>query len=117
MQLRNETMSAHPEDARLAASGPRDVTLYTRPGCHLCDEAKSAIAPLLREFGACLREVDIDADPVLIERYGWDDPVIVIEQKKAGKRCLDLALFRMPRRDARAFWSREINMHSRDSGN
>ena len=48
-------MSAHPEDARLASRGRRDVTLYTRPGCHLCDEAKSAIAPLLHEFGATLR--------------------------------------------------------------
>ncbi len=65
-------MSAHPEDARLAASGPRDVTLYTRPGCHLCDEAKTAIVPLLREFRAVLQEVNIDADPVLKERYGWD---------------------------------------------
>src|SRR6266513_1614452 len=82
MQLRKETMSVHPEDSRLAASGPRDVTLYTRPGCHLCDQAKSAIAPLSREFGAVLREVNIDADPALKERYGWDVPVIFIGQRK-----------------------------------
>ena len=62
-------MSAHTEDIRLAACGPRDVTLYTRPGCHLCEEAKTVIAPLLREFGATLREVNIDDDPVLQERY------------------------------------------------
>src|SRR5260370_29857310 len=82
-------MTAHPEAARLAARGPRDVTLYTRPGCHLCDEAKSAIEPLLREFGATLREVDIDADPVLKERYGWDVPVIFIGQRKAAKHRVD----------------------------
>src|SRR5438874_11070056 len=52
--------SNSPEDARLAACGPRDVTLYSRPGCHLCEEAKAAIGPLLREFGAILREVNID---------------------------------------------------------
>src|SRR5713101_2594949 len=101
MQLRSATMSAHPEDARLAASGLREVTLYTRPGCHLCDEAKTAIAPLLQEFGAALREVNIDADPVLKERYGWDVPVIFIGQKKAAKHRVDLEQFRRQLQDAR----------------
>jgi len=100
MQLCTQSMSAHPEDARLAASSARDVTLYTRPGCHLCDEAKSAIAPLLREFGAVLREVNIDADPVLKERYGWDIPVIFIGQRKAAKHRVDLEQFRRQLRDA-----------------
>jgi len=100
MQLRAETMSLPPEDARLAASGPRDVTLYTRPGCHLCDEAKSAIAPLLLEFGVVLREVNIDADPVLKERYDWDIPVIFIGQRKAAKHRVDLKQFRQQLRDA-----------------
>jgi len=102
MQLRNETMSAHPEDARLAASGPRDVTLYTRPGCHLCDEAKPAIAPLLREFGAALREVNIDADPALKERYGCDIPVIFLGPRKAAKHRVDLEQFRRQLQDAGA---------------
>src|ERR1700674_1009554 len=100
MQIRNETMSAHPEDARLAASGHRDVTLYTRPGCHLCDEAKAAIAPLLREFGAALREINIDDDPVLKERYDWDIPVIFIGQRKAAKHRVDLEKFRRQLQDA-----------------
>ena len=94
MQLRVQTMTVHPEDELLAVSGPRDVTLYTRPGCHLCDEAKSAIAPLLYEFGAALREVNIDDDPILKERYGWDIPVIFIGQKKAAKHRVDLDQFR-----------------------
>jgi len=94
MQRRNETMSNSPEDLRLAASGPRQVTLYTRPGCHLCDEAKSAIAPLLQEFSAELREVNIDANPVLKERYGWDIPVFFIGQRKAAKHRVDLEQFR-----------------------
>jgi glutaredoxin len=93
-------MSAHPEDARLASRGRRDVTLYTRPGCHLCDEAKSAIAPLLREFGATLREVNVDADAVLKERYGWDVPVIFIGSKKAAKHRVDLEQFRRQLQDA-----------------
>ncbi len=93
-------MSKSPEDLRLAGCGPRDVTLYTRPGCHLCDEAKSDIAPLLRESGAALREVNIDADSVLKERYGWDIPVIFIGQRKAAKHRVDLEQFRRQLRDA-----------------
>src|SRR5437762_3582085 len=100
MQLRNETMSVHPEDTRLAASGPRDVTLYTRPGCHLCEEAKAAIAPLLREFGAALREVNIDENAFLRERYGWDIPVIFIGRHKAAKHRVDLAQFRRQLQEA-----------------
>jgi glutaredoxin len=100
MQVRNETMSAHPEDARLAASSPRDVTLYTRTGCHLCDEAKSAIAPLLREFGAALHEINVDDDPALKERYGWDIPVIFIGNRKAAKHRVDLEQFRRQLQDA-----------------
>ena len=86
--------SYSPEDAKLAACGPRDVTLYSRPGCHLCDEAKAAIAPLLREFGAVLREVNIDEDAVLKQRYGWDIPVIFVGARKAAKHRVDLAQFR-----------------------
>jgi glutaredoxin len=89
-----KTMSGHPEDFCLGEPGPRDVTLYTRPGCHLCEEAKAAITPLLAEFGAVLREVNIDEDPDLKERYGWDIPVIFIGQHKAAKHRVDLARFR-----------------------
>jgi len=87
-------VSQCPEDLRLAASGPRDVTLYTRPGCYLCEEAKASIAVLLREFNAALREVNIDEDPVLKDRYGWDVPVIFIGRHKAAKHRVDPAQFR-----------------------
>jgi glutaredoxin len=84
----------HPEDARLAAAGPNVVTFYTRPGCHLCEEAKTAIAPLLREFAAVVREVDIEKDAVLEERYGLDIPVIFIGARKAAKHSVDVEQFR-----------------------
>jgi glutaredoxin len=82
------------EDGRLAVAGPLDVTLYTRPGCHLCDEAKAQIAPLLAKSGARLREVNIDADPVLRERYNVDVPVIFLGARKVAKHRVDLAQFR-----------------------
>jgi hypothetical protein len=56
----------------------------------------------LREFGAVLREVNIDADPVLKERYGWDIPVVFIGQRKAAKHRVDLDRFRRQLQDAGA---------------
>lgn len=77
------------------SSGPEiTVTLYTRPGCHLCEEAKAAIAPVLQEFAAVLREVNIDGDAGLKERYGWDVPVIFIGERKAAKHRVDVEKFR-----------------------
>lgn len=90
----------HREDAHLAAAGPREVTLYTRPGCHLCEEAKAAITPLLREFGASLREVNIEDDPVLRERYGWEIPVIFLGARKVAKHRVSLEQFRRQLRGA-----------------
>jgi glutaredoxin len=91
---------ASTEDERLAVAGPRDVTLYTRSGCHLCEEAKRAIAPLLTEFGARLCEVDIDADSILLERYTNDVPVIFIGSRKTAKHRVDIKQFRRQLADA-----------------
>ena len=82
------------EDGRLAIAYPLDVTLYKRAGCPLCEEAKEQMAPLLREYGASLREVEVDADPVLLERYTNDVPVIFLGSRKVAKHRLDLDQFR-----------------------
>jgi len=87
-------VNTSPEDARLAACASREVTLYTRPGCHLCEDAKALIQPLLREFGATLREVNIDNDEILVQRYGLDIPVIFIGPRKAAKHRVDVVQFR-----------------------
>jgi glutaredoxin len=98
--LSSGTVKETPEDERLAANGPRVVTLYTRPGCHLCEEAKALMEPLLGEFGATLREVNIDEDVVLRERYGLDIPVIFIGARKAAKHRVDPVKFRRQLKDA-----------------
>ena len=81
-------------------SAAPEVTIYTRAGCHLCDEAKTAIAPLLREFGATVREIDIEGDATLTQRFGCDIPVIYIGRKKAAKHRVNLEQFRRELRDA-----------------
>lgn len=88
------------EDGRLRLAGPRDVTIYSRPGCHLCDEAKSQIAPLVKEFGASLTEINIDEDPDLRARYDYDVPVIFLGARKAAKHRVDLVQFRRQLGDA-----------------
>ena len=82
------------EDGRLQIAGPRDVTIYSRPGCHLCEEAKTQLAPLLGEFGARLTEINIDEDAQLRARYDYDVPVIFLGARKAAKHRVDPAQFR-----------------------
>jgi glutaredoxin len=91
---------ARTEDGRLQLAGPRDVTIYSRPGCHLCEEAKAQIAPLLKEFDARLTEINIDEDPGLRARYDYDVPVIFIGSRKAAKHRVDTTQFRRQLRDA-----------------
>ena len=61
------------------------VTLYTRAGCHLCDEAKQ----VLRKAHVAFAEVDIDADPDLRARYNEEVPVVFIGGRKAFKYHID----------------------------
>jgi glutaredoxin len=91
---------ARTEDGRLQLVGPRDVTIYARPGCHLCEEAKAQITPMLKEFGARLTEINIDEDPELRARYDYDVPVIFIGARKAAKHRIDPTQFRRQLRDA-----------------
>jgi len=94
-------MKEHPEEQRLNAAKPLEVTLYTRPECHLCEEAKAAIEPMLAEFGAELREVNIEGDAVLTERYGRDIPVLYLGARKAAKHRVDREQFRRQLMEAR----------------
>ena len=59
-------------------SEPR-ITFYSRPGCHLCDDAREALAPLAAELGFALEEVDIEADDELLARYLVRIPVIALD--------------------------------------
>ena len=65
------------------------VTIYSRPGCHLCDEAKASISSAGCSDGFTLEEVNIDEDPELKERFQFDIPVIFINGIKAFKHRVD----------------------------
>ena len=55
--------------------------LYSKPGCHLCEDAKAALLSLGQEFEVRLEEIDITGDPALFELYQYTIPVMLINQK------------------------------------
>lgn len=61
------------------------VTIYSRPGCHLCDEMKAIVELVSRSTLVEIEEIDISSDPALEARYGLEIPVLEIEGKKAAK--------------------------------
>jgi glutaredoxin len=58
------------------------VTLYSRPGCHLCDDARTVIAEVCGELGEQFEEVDITSNETLLERYGEEIPVTVVDGRQ-----------------------------------
>jgi glutaredoxin len=69
------------------------VILYTRVGCHLCDEAKQQMRELQKRIHFEFREIDIDQDPELRQKYNHEVPVIFIHGKKAFKYRIDAKQF------------------------
>jgi len=66
------------------------VVLYTRRGCHLCEEALLT----LRQVGWTPELVDIDGDPVLRDRYNECVPVVVIDGKERFRGRVNSVLLR-----------------------
>lgn len=70
------------------------VIIYSRPGCHLCDEAKQAIeaAECVGEY--TLEEINIESDAGLLSHYQYDIPVITINGVEAFRHRLTSEAFR-----------------------
>jgi glutaredoxin len=66
------------------------VTLYTRKGCHLCDDAKQIIHAARARADFDYEERDIDAEPELLRLYNEEVPVIAIDGRKAFKYRLTM---------------------------
>ena len=67
------------------------LTLYTRPGCHLCDDLKETLLRVWRQQAFELTEIDISRDPALERRYGHDIPVLLIDGVEAARHRIDEA--------------------------
>ena len=63
------------------------LTLYSRPGCHLCDEMKLVVQRVARSASepVTLEVVDISTDAGLETRYGLEIPVLLVNGRKAAK--------------------------------
>lgn len=61
------------------------LTLYSKPGCHLCDEMKQVIDAVGARVPLRLEVIDISGDPDLTARYGLEIPVLLIDGRKAAK--------------------------------
>jgi hypothetical protein len=76
------------------------LTIYSKPGCHLCDEMKSLVHRVLAQQSAGrevpVDEIDISTDAALLERYGLEIPVLLVDGRKVAKyRISEAELIRM----------------------
>jgi hypothetical protein len=67
------------------------LTLYSRPGCHLCDEMKAVIERVADTTALTVDVIDISTDAELESRYGLEIPVLLVNGKKAAKYRLSEA--------------------------
>lgn len=70
------------------------VVIYSKPDCHLCEEAKVVIQSAGCSTQFTLEEVNIESDPELKRRYRYDIPVITINGVEAFRHRVNLEEFR-----------------------
>jgi len=74
------------------------LTIYSRPGCHLCDDMKALVARVTHTSAVpiTVEEIDISTDPELEVRYGLEIPVLLVDGRKMAKyRVTETELTRM----------------------
>jgi hypothetical protein len=81
---------------------PPAVTLFSRPGCHLCDDARAALERVRVRTPFALEEVDITLDDDLHRRYLERIPVVALGGEElfeffVDEAALEARLYRCPR--------------------
>ena len=77
------------------------LTLYSRPGCHLCDDARAALERVRARAPFTLREVNIESDDSLHSRYLERIPVVALGDEElfdffVDEAALEAKLYRLP---------------------
>jgi glutaredoxin len=67
----------------------REVVVYSRKGCHLCEIVKESLVKLQRQGGYVWREIDVDSDERLRRQFTDEVPVVFINGRKAFKYRMD----------------------------
>jgi glutaredoxin len=67
------------------------VTLYSRPGCHLCDDARAALQRVRENAAFELDEIDIETDDALHARYLERIPLVTLDGEELFEYFVDEA--------------------------
>ena len=67
------------------------MTLYGKPGCHLCDDAREVVERVRADHPFELRQVDVSLDPVLHREYGERIPVLELDGEELFEFHVDEA--------------------------
>ena len=65
------------------------IRIYSKPDCHLCDEAKEVIQRVTKRLHIEIEVIDIQKDPELYDQYRYDIPVIFLDDRKIFKHRVD----------------------------
>ena len=65
------------------------ITLYSKPGCHLCEDVRALLDELAPERGFGIEEINIASDPALFAQYRYEIPVVSIDGTEIGRGRID----------------------------
>lgn len=68
---------------------PLPLTLYSRPGCHLCALMRATLDRIATRLPLTIDEIDISPDADLTERYGWDIPVLMSGGREIARHGME----------------------------
>ncbi len=67
----------------------KNLILYFREGCHLCDDMRRELYPFIQQHNLKLLEIDIDRDEALIEKYNVKVPVLCLDDEEICHHFFD----------------------------
>jgi len=82
---------------------PIRIEIYSRPGCHLCEDAKAVIEQFRESYPIVMNVIDIESSAELEHRYGVDIPVVFINGDEAYRHRVDRAELE---RNLKALWNK-----------
>ena len=68
---------------------PIRIDIYSRPGCHLCEDAKAVIEQFRSAYAMVLQTINVEDDPELESRYGYDIPVVLINGQEVFRHRIE----------------------------
>jgi glutaredoxin len=70
-------------------SAPPLLTLYSKPGCHLCEDLAQLLADVQTELGFAVEEIDITRDAALFARYRYEIPILRLGEMEIARGNVD----------------------------